>query len=298
MLLLASTQTARSSGFCTRMQPWEKSRRERVKSSGSRRGVQVDVVLVGEHELDQAERVLGAGLLAHLQAAVLDLLGGEAGEDVALAVGDLEVLAGQVADAAGADVRHQLLLDDVVGHAPVGAEDEVAHHVGEDRRVVVADHLADDDAHGEVELVLRVVAAQDELRQVDHQRRVDVLVGQPAPALQRVLQLDDALGERDVERLDGLRRELAVFGEAVAMLIALDCVGERRGVDGRKMRRSEGGRRARSWRGWLRFCRGGRAWRRQEALGAGRWSSRRTGGLCGGLLAARLAEQAPWRRGW
>ena len=30
-----STQTARSSGFCTRTQPWEKSRRVRSKSSGA-----------------------------------------------------------------------------------------------------------------------------------------------------------------------------------------------------------------------------------------------------------------------
>ena len=39
-----------------------------------RGGVEVDVVLVGEHELDQAEGVFGAGLLADDDAAVLDLL--------------------------------------------------------------------------------------------------------------------------------------------------------------------------------------------------------------------------------
>ena len=154
---------------------------------------------LGNMNLTRPREFLGPGFSRTCRPPCSICLRGEAGEDGALAVGDFEVVAGEVADAAGADVRHQLLLDDVVGDAPVGTEDEVAHHVGEDGGVVVADDLADDDAHGEVELVLRGVAAQDELGQVDHERRVDVLVGQPAPALERVLQLDDALGERDVE---------------------------------------------------------------------------------------------------
>ena len=170
-----------------------------VEELGRGGGVEVDVVLVGEHEFDQAEGVLWAGLLADQHATVGDLVGGEAGEDCPLAVRDLEVFLGEVPDAAGADVGHQLLLDDVMGDVPVGAEDEVAHHVGEDGGVVVADDLADDDLHGEVDLVVRGVAAEDELGEVDDEGRVDVLVGQPAPALERVLQLDDALGERDVE---------------------------------------------------------------------------------------------------
>ena len=41
--------------------------------------------------------------------------------------------------------------------------------------------------------------------------------------------------------LDGLRGEAAVFGEAVAMLIELDGVGECGSVDGRKIGRGEDG---------------------------------------------------------
>ncbi len=130
------------------------------------------------------------------------------------------------------DVGDEFLAGDVDGDVPVGAEDEVLHHVGEDRGLVLADDLADDDAHGEVELVVGVVAAEDELREVDHQARVEIGVGQPAPALERVLQLGYASGHGDVEGLDGLRRELAVFGVAVAMLVVFDGVGEGGGVGG------------------------------------------------------------------
>ena len=198
-----------------------------------RRGVQVDVVLVGEHELDQAQRVLRARLLPHLQAAVLHIFRRKAGQHIALAVHHLKVLLRQVAYAAGADVRHQLLLHNVVRHAPVRAKDQVLHHVGKHRGVVVAHHLAIHHAHGEVELVLRVVAAQDKLRQIHHQRRVHVLVGQPAPALQRVLQLDHALGQRHIQALHRVLGQPAVLGQSVPVLVVLDRGGQVGGIDRR-----------------------------------------------------------------
>ncbi len=54
---------------------------------------------------------------------------------------------------------------------------------------------------GEVEFVLGAVAAQDELREIHHQAGIEVGIGQPAPALESILQLDDAFGHGHVETL-------------------------------------------------------------------------------------------------
>ena len=72
--------------------------------------------------------------------------------------------------------------------------------------------------------MVRRVAAEDELRKVDDQRCVDVLVGQPAPAFEGVVELQDTLGERDVEAGDGFRSESAVAVERMAGLVVRDGV--------------------------------------------------------------------------
>ncbi len=87
--------------------------------------------------------------------------------------------------------------------------------------------------------MLWVVAAQNEFRQVHNQGRIDILVGQPAPALQRILKLDHTLRKRDIEALDGVRREFPVIQQTMAMLVEFDRSCEIRGVDRRKIRRRE-----------------------------------------------------------
>ena len=118
-------------------------------------------------------------------------------------------------------MRDQLLARNIDRHIPVRTKDQVLHHVRKHRRLMLPHHLANDDAHREVQLVLRVIAAQHKLRQIHHQPRMQIWLGQPAPALQRVLQLRHAIRQRNIQRLDRLRRQLAVLCNAVPMLIVL-----------------------------------------------------------------------------
>ena len=60
-------------GFCTRMQPWLNMRIGLSNSSRCGRVVHVDVVLVGEQELDDAQHVVGARRLDEGEAADVDL---------------------------------------------------------------------------------------------------------------------------------------------------------------------------------------------------------------------------------
>ncbi len=199
-----------------------------------RGGVEVDVVLVGEHELDEAEGVGGSGLLADEEEAVLESVGGVVGDGFSRAVADFVAFVFEVV-VVGFDVVDELFFDDGDGDVPVWAEDDVLHHVGEDRCVVVALDLADDDAHGPFEVVAVFgggVAAEDELGEVYEEAGLEVGVGEPSPALEGVLELGDAGGHGDVEAADGGGAEFAVGLEAVALLVGLDGVGVGLGEDG------------------------------------------------------------------
>ena len=116
------------------------------------RPVHVDVLGVREDELGEAERVLLARLLAHVELPGRDLVevlrrGGERGGVLVAARHDLHVLALEVGRVAPG-VGHDLRADDARGRAPVGPEDHVLHLVDEDRRLV-AERLADDDVHAQ-----------------------------------------------------------------------------------------------------------------------------------------------------
>ena len=84
--------------------------------------------------------------------------------------------------------------------------------------------LAVDDLHLEGERVVRLKGAHEELGQIGEDGGLLKLLGQPAPALQRVVDLLDAGVERDVHGVDGCLGELAVRREAVALLVVLDGV--------------------------------------------------------------------------
>ena len=109
-----------------------------------RRVVQVDVVLVGEEELDLAQRIAGAGALA--DAEVVDVGRrpvDRRGVDHPAARQQLHVLAGEIAGV-GREMRRDLVLRDRGRHVPVRVDDDVLDLVGEDRGLVLG--RADDDA--------------------------------------------------------------------------------------------------------------------------------------------------------
>src|SRR4029079_7483026 len=73
--------------------------------------------------------------------------------------------------------------------------------------------------------------AEDELRDVDDDRRALEVAGGPTPALQRPFDLAHAHAERHVELLERLRADDAVGGEAVPRLEALHGLDDRAAVD-------------------------------------------------------------------
>ena len=109
--------------------------------------VHVDIVLVGEAELDDAERVLGAG---RLHEAVVGQVGvrpvDAVGIDGVAVVGHAQAVGADHISAAAAEelveepaaallqTRFQLLELDAVRHAPFGMEDDIQHVRREHRR--------------------------------------------------------------------------------------------------------------------------------------------------------------------
>ena len=116
-----------------------------------RRVVQVDVEVVREEELHEAERVLPAGTLADVRLASVAVR--------------LHVLGVEVAGVR-LHLRPDLLRGDVVGDVPVRAEDDELHRVRERRRRLVLVVLADDDLHVE-HLLAAVVRLELERGHVD-----------------------------------------------------------------------------------------------------------------------------------
>jgi len=94
-----------------------------------------------------------------------------------------------------------------------------------------------DDAHFESGGMVGFVSADVELGEIYEDARLDVLVGKPAPALERVVEGLNACAEWDVERIDGGLRELAVFGEAVARSFRMSISGDGRRGRVRELRR-------------------------------------------------------------
>ena len=91
---------------------------------------------------------------------------------------------------------------------------------------MVALGFAIDDAHVEREVVVGGVSAQHEFGKVHEDARVDVVIGQPAPALERVVDLLHAAAHGHVEGVERGLAELAVGDQAVALLELRHVVGE------------------------------------------------------------------------
>ncbi len=138
--------------------------------------MQIDVVLIGKDKLHQAQGVLRPRLLPHHHGALRHLLRGVVGLHGTFVVSHLEVHARQIA-MVRRHVRNQLLTRNIDRYVPIGTEDEVLHHVCKHRRPMLSHHLADHDAHGEIQLVVRIVAAQNKLRQVHHQACMKIRLG-------------------------------------------------------------------------------------------------------------------------
>ena len=140
--------------------------------------MEIDAVFVRDVELDQTERVPGAGRLPQFAAAQ-----------------HLDVLACQVPRRA-MFLRPQLFVGDAVGHVPVRAEDDLRDVAAEDGRPQIV--LADDDPHRHHgAAVLR--QHEREGRNVDEGVRIAEVRREPAPALEIQLDLPDARGRFYVE---------------------------------------------------------------------------------------------------
>ena len=175
------------------------------------RVVQVDVVPVGEHELDATQRVARPRRLAHGEGKGARGVLGEPGRAVgraALAVGDGE--AAQRARVAP-EARQILLHHDGARHVPGRVDDEVLHHVGELGRLAPLCVLSDHGPRAEG-LAALVHDGGREVREVDPDVARAAVEVEPALALHGDEHLAEPLLGGHVER--GQRRGA---GDAVGL---------------------------------------------------------------------------------
>ena len=174
-----------------------------VEQRFARRVVQVDVVRVGEDELDQAKRVVRARILAQGvgQALAQVLAPGDGGRVDFLAAGGehAQFLFGQVAFL-GEDARHGFVLEDVRRDGPGRVEHQVGDGRAEHRGLV--ERFADHHPGFPGQPVL-VVVLQVEAGDIDDNARFGHVVHHPPGPLQVDADLADAAGDRDVHGRHG-----------------------------------------------------------------------------------------------
>ena len=202
--------------------------------------MQIDVVAVRQHEFHLPQGIVRARSLAQAQLAGRKLLDDlrswrERHRPVVLPGDDLHRMLLQVRRVL-ADARQQLGLHDAVRHVPIGAEFHELH-VSREYRCARAREGAHDHIHRH-HLCFAVLAGrkseQPELGNVhDDGRRTQLR--QPAPALQRKLDLPHPLRQRGHQFRIGAAAEHAVLLQAVAKLKPLQAFHqgfvERRAID-------------------------------------------------------------------
>src|SRR2546425_5024059 len=107
--------------------------------------MQIDVELVGKHELHSAQRILTSRLLAQSEVKIFGSprpVDCGRVDDLPGSAHDLNIVTGQVIRI-GEDVRDSLFPGDTFWDVPVGTENDVSHRVAENGRwilVLLADH--------------------------------------------------------------------------------------------------------------------------------------------------------------
>jgi hypothetical protein len=180
-----TTMTERSARTC-----------EQVMGRGR---VQVDVILIRQHEFDEAERVVVSRLLAQAQFACLQAIkiarrDRHDGGSITLSIDQLQVmLLSEIASAS--QLRQHFLFHDAVGDIPIRAKYYIFEIRRENGRLQPREGATDDDIHLKYlgsEILGGLKCKQPELRDV-HENGWRVEFRQPAPAFQSQLDLTDPL---------------------------------------------------------------------------------------------------------
>lgn len=122
-----------------------------IEQIAHRRRVQVDVVTVGQHELHETQRILGAGALPDAQLPGIQRrqafgAQGHTLRIVARSADDLEIATAEKARSA-AELGQELAAHDAIGHVPVRPEDDVLQVGCENGRAHARERSADDHIH-------------------------------------------------------------------------------------------------------------------------------------------------------
>jgi hypothetical protein len=88
-----------------------------------------------------------------------------------------------------------------------------------------------DHVHCQDDLVIFIEGPQAKLRDIDNNGWLGEFMGQPTPALQRQLQLQNPLAEWNVQLADGPRIKPPVWLQPVPALEMLDAVSHRVGIN-------------------------------------------------------------------
>ena len=195
------------------------------------RGVmEIDVVAVGEDELDVAEGVSGARPLADAHLAALDGIEmrlGEAADGPPVATDEFEALLVEIGRVAP-QLGQGFAAGDRGRYIPVRAEFDVLHFGREDRRAGLAG-IADDDVHCGLHLELAVaylVSAQPEFRNIDDDGARRWRQRRPAQPFQRQFKLAHAGRRRPVQLFESGGADDAVGTQAMAFLKGADAVND------------------------------------------------------------------------
>src|SRR4029077_1367747 len=124
------------------------------------------------------------------------------------------------------DCRHNFAAENARGNIPVGAKDNISHFPCEYRSLRVQ-RLANHYPHIQSNVVVLIKGAQPEIWNVDDDRGSGEFGGQPAPTLQRELQLEYAILKWHIDLLDGGAPEPAIVIQTMAPLEALDRLDQR-----------------------------------------------------------------------
>src|SRR5258708_35013243 len=219
----------------------------------------VDVVWIREQKLYRAQRVCRSRLLTNLQFFGFELahyriVNFIRANDFSFFVDDLIRVLVEILFILF-DRGQQLLFNNALGNIPVRPENQEAHGLRKDRRLMVRS-FSHNGLHGQHLLI--TVRMKRELGNIDHNHWRMEIARQPAPALQRELQLDHATAQRDHEFGKSVVADGAVREQSVTLLEMVDRVHQSAFIYIRRRRRSCGG----LWFFW--------GWGRGESR-SGRW---------------------------